>query len=260
MDDTGSGEVHVAEAEVQAVAELVQPTAAPRPRTEDRVVDRADEEAPADERLPLPPLGHRPGGDGRGRVHERDHVEEEGSGGCTERGVLSDPAEVSESEAALPQEHPFTGSDERVTDRLVQPEVPRIAEPAEHERVAHEEEPDEPQAEDGEVRAEHVGCVLGPAEPSFDQREAGLHEYDEHGPDDHPEEVQTDADVGYGGNVRAVEDRLGILRSERDSCCHSDYEQGQGHDDRAPTQPLPFHIVLLLVVGPGVESTPRTVP
>ncbi len=53
---------------------------------------------------------------------------------------------------------------------------------------------------------------------------------------------------------------FGSVPANAASRCHADYEQDQGHEDRAPAQPLPFHIVLLLVVGPGVESTPRTVP
>ena len=54
-----------------------EPAAAPRPRAEERVVEGAAEEAPADERLPLPALGHGAGRDRRRGVHEGDHVEEE---------------------------------------------------------------------------------------------------------------------------------------------------------------------------------------
>ncbi len=87
---TRTGEVDVAEAEVPAVAELRQPAAAPGPPTEDRVVEGAAEEAPAHERLPLPPLGHGTGRDGRGRVHEGDHVEEE----RRHRDAVRDPGEA----------------------------------------------------------------------------------------------------------------------------------------------------------------------
>ena len=78
VHDAGAGEVDVAEAGVDALAEAGQPAAAPRPRAEQRVVDRAAEQAPADERLPLPPLGHGARRDGGGGVHEGHHVEEEG--------------------------------------------------------------------------------------------------------------------------------------------------------------------------------------
>ena len=133
----GAGEVDVAEAEVEVVAELAEPAAAPGPATEDRVVERAAEQAPADERLPLPPLGHRAGRDGGRRVHERDHVEEERRrpGCCTRR--------PSQREAApAPQERPVTEADRagRGLSGVVEPEVPRVAEAAEHDREPDEEE------------------------------------------------------------------------------------------------------------------------
>ena len=46
VHDAGAGEVDVAEAEVEVVAELAQPAAAPGPRAEERVVDGAAEQAP----------------------------------------------------------------------------------------------------------------------------------------------------------------------------------------------------------------------
>ena len=49
VHDAGAGEVDVAGAEAHRVPDLGQPAAAPRPRREQRVVDRAAEEAPADE-------------------------------------------------------------------------------------------------------------------------------------------------------------------------------------------------------------------
>ena len=54
----------VAEGAVEAVAELAQPATTPGPATEDRVVEGTTEQAPSDERLPLPTLSHRAGGDG----------------------------------------------------------------------------------------------------------------------------------------------------------------------------------------------------
>ena len=81
VDDAGTGEVDVAEAEADAVTELGQPAAAPGQAGEQRVVERAAEQTPHDEALPLPPLRHRPRRDrGRG-VHEGHHVEEEGCRG-----------------------------------------------------------------------------------------------------------------------------------------------------------------------------------
>ena len=63
MHHSGSREVDVAEPEIDVVPELAEPTATPGPTTEDRVVEGATEQAPADERLPLPPLGHCAGRD-----------------------------------------------------------------------------------------------------------------------------------------------------------------------------------------------------
>ncbi len=191
MHDAGAGEVHVAEAELHRVAELAEPPATPGPRTEQRVVDRPAEKAPADERLPVPALGHRARGDRGRRVHERHHVEEEGH---QRRGVLR-PLHAGQREAALPQEHPVSRAHERATGGFVEPEHAGKAEPAEHERVPDEEERHEPEAEDGEVRRHDVGCVFGPAEPGLDQREAGLHEDDQHRADHHPQQVETHTDI-----------------------------------------------------------------
>ena len=67
--------------------------------------------------------------------------------------------------------------------------MPAVAEAAERQREADEEEPDEAEAEDGEVRAHHVGGVLRPAEAGLDEREAGLHEDHQDGADDDPQQV-----------------------------------------------------------------------
>jgi hypothetical protein len=80
-------------------------------------------------------------------------------------------------------------------DRRGKPER-RVAEAAEHDRVADQEEADEAQAEDGEVGAHHVRRVLRPAEAGLHQREAGLHEDHEHRTDDDPEVVQCQIGVG----------------------------------------------------------------
>ena len=132
---TGAGEVDVAEPEVEVVAELAEPAAAPGPPTEDRVVERAAEQAPADERLPLPALGHRAGRNGRGGVHERDHVEEE----RRDRNAVRDAGE--REAAPAPQERPVTEADQPIgAQRRVEPEIPRVAEAAEHDREPHDEE------------------------------------------------------------------------------------------------------------------------
>ena len=95
------------------VAELGEPAAAPGPGAEQRVVDGAAEEAPPDERLPLPPLGHRAGRDGRHRVHERHHVEEERHATGGVEGLAG------AGPAALPQEHPVARAEEVRADRAV---------------------------------------------------------------------------------------------------------------------------------------------
>ena len=125
----GAGEVDVAEAEVGGVAELGEPAAAPGPGAEQRVVDGAAEEAPPDERLPLPPLGHRAGRDGGDRVHERHHVEEERHATGGVEGLAGT------GPAALPQEHPVTRAEEVRADRAVEADQ-RHRVPAEHQAVA----------------------------------------------------------------------------------------------------------------------------
>ena len=105
VHDAGAGEVDVAVAHARGLTELGEPAAAPRPRREQRVVDGAAEQAPADERVPLPPLGHGAGRDRRRRVHERDHVQEERRG----RHVVG---VALEEETALPEEDPVSRTDQ----------------------------------------------------------------------------------------------------------------------------------------------------
>ena len=94
------------------------------------------------------------------------------------------------------------GAEERFTDRRVEADQ-RRAEPAEGEREADEEEADEAEAEDGEVRRHDVRRVLRPAEAGLDEREPGLHEDDQDGADDDPEQVDLLAEhrdrVGFLG-------------------------------------------------------------
>jgi len=105
-------------------------------------------------------------------------------------------ADVAESEAALPEEHPMAGAEQVATDGLVIAEDRRageadVAVATEHERVAHQEVRDEPEAEDGEVRRHDVGTVLGATEARLDERETGLHEDDQDRTNDDPEQVHS---------------------------------------------------------------------
>ena len=80
----------------------------------------------------------------------------------------------------------------------------------------------------------HVRRVLGPAEAGLDEREAGLHEDDEHRADDDPEQVHLDAQsrrcilaLGLGtGRCRSDE------RQDHDQC---------GHEGPPRSFPEPFH-------------------
>ena len=211
------------------VAELGQPAAAPRPRTEDRVVDRAAEEAPTHERLPLPPFRHGAGGDGRHRVHERDHVQEEGhAAGGVERLAGAGPA-------TLPEEDPVARTDEVLADRAVHAdERERI--PTEHQRIADEVVGDEPETEDREVRRDDVRRVLGAAEARLDQREAGLHEDHEHRADDDPEQVHLDAE--------RVDGFLGGLRAGRACEQQREHPDQRGGEDQLGDPP-PHHVCVL---------------
>ena len=212
VNHAGTSEVDVAIAPVQRVPELGEPAATPGPCTEQRVVDGAAEQAPDHERLELPALSHRPGRDGGRGVHEGHHVEEERSR-CAGIGKVG-TVEPGAGPAALPQEHPVTGTDESATSSVVEAIVEareQVAIATEHERPTHEEEADEPEEEDRQVRAHHVGGVLGPAEAGLDQREAGLHEDDQCRTDDDPQQVaRLDGVIGGCSNSFEV-GRRGLL-------------------------------------------------
>ncbi len=191
VDDARAGEVDVAGAEVHRVPRLRQPAATPRPRREQRVVEGAAEEAPDHEAAPLPPLGHRPGGDRRHGVHEGDHVDEQGEHAGVDAAARQRPA-------ALEQEDPVAVTDQRRPDGATESaEVAGHVERAQRQREADQEEPDEGEAEDGEVRADDVSRVLGTTEPRLDEGEAGLHEDHQDRPDDDPQHVDLPAEGGH---------------------------------------------------------------
>ena len=77
VHDAGAGVVDRAVAEAHAIAELREPAAAPHPAAEDRIDDRADEDAEDEEALEAPALRARAGHDRRGRVHEDHHEQEQ---------------------------------------------------------------------------------------------------------------------------------------------------------------------------------------
>ena len=206
VHDARAGEVDVTGTEAHGVPRLREPTAAPRPRREDRVVDGAAEQAPHHEAVPLPPLGHRPGGDRGDGVHERHHVEEE----AQQRRRRSATQVV----VTPPQEGPVAGTQERLAHRRAAgSEVDARVEAAEGEREPDEQEADEAEPEDGEVGTHHVRRVLLLGEAGLDEREAGLHEDHEDGTDDHPQQVHLLGERGDGidllGERRAGDDQGG---------------------------------------------------
>src|ERR1051325_12028584 len=77
MDDAGAGVVDGAVAEAEAIAELREPAAAPHPSAEDRIDEGADQHRENTEALEVPSLGTRAGDDGRRRVHEDHHEQEQ---------------------------------------------------------------------------------------------------------------------------------------------------------------------------------------
>ncbi len=109
---------------------------------------------------------------------------------------------------SLPEERPVSGTDERVGVHrcAAWPEVDRRVETSERQRESDEQEANEAKAEDGEVRAHHVSCVLLLRETGFDQREAGLHEDHQHGADDHPQQVDLESEVRDGIGVLGKSD------------------------------------------------------
>ena len=244
VDDARPRKVDVTETEVRAHAELGQPAAAPGPAAEDRVIERAAEQAPADERLPLPPLGHRSGGNRGGGVHERHHVKEESGDGS----AVCDTAQA--PPGTTPQEHPVPRVpevDQAVRrQRLVEAEGARKAVAAEHDRETDHEERHESQSEDGEVRADDVGRVLRPAEAGLDEREPRLHENHQHRSDDDPEQVQAEGRAGPHGHLGVAAGRRIDRRGPRRGCPEDD-ECGRDREnaDRTPfgqshtTPPLP---------------------
>ena len=220
VHDAGAGEVDVAVAEVRARAELGEPTAAPGPRAEQRVVDRAAEEAPRDEVVPLPAFGHRAGRDRRRRVHERGHVEEvrEHRDG---RGLAR------HEQRGLPQEHPVAAADESAADgRVVAEEIRERVSP-EHQRVADHEERRERGAEDRDVHAHRVRGVLLAGEARLHQRETALHEHDQRPANADPQQVRADAETA-GPAVDRRRQRLGGTRGRA-----REDDDPQGHHDDA---------------------------
>ena len=194
-----------------------------------------------DERLPLPPLGHGPGGDRGHGVHEGHHVEEEADDGRAADVAMASP------DRAKPPCHrntqlplPMSASPTRLGVAEVVARQ-QVAVAAEHEGVADEEVADEAEAEDGEVRRHHVGGVLGTAEAGLDQGEAGLHEDDEHGADDDPEQVGLlpeggdrlgGIDVLRAGDARCGEDQ-GAREGQPQSCFPPDRHAGSRVTTRA---------------------------
>ena len=219
VDDAGAGEVDVAVAQAEVVPELGEPAAAPRPGTEQRVVDGAAEETPDDEALELPALGHGPGGDGGGGVHEGDHVEEERH----HRNVVTVAAQGRRGPGQDAAEARYLDGPRADRDVIgpgadhghgVGSDGGRVG--AEHDAVADQEEGDEAEAEDGEVRHHHVRRVFRPAEPGLDQGEAGLHEDDQNRADHDPQQVEADlrsddvlAELRDAGAQAVGEGRLG---------------------------------------------------
>ena len=95
---------------------------------------------------------------------------------------------------------------------------------------------------DCKVRRHNVGGVLLAAKAGFDERKARLHEDDECGTNDHPKEVQADADVGWIADwgVWTISGISGI-RTEYDNGAGDASQNGQttpsaeSHEKQPPT-------------------------
>jgi len=88
-----------------------------------------------------------------------------------------------------------------------------------HERPPDGEERKRAHHEVHEVLHHEVGRVLGATETRFDHREAGLHEVDQEGSDEHPDEVDWRARVCFercrSGRVRRERERRDRKHEER---------------------------------------------
>ena len=218
--DAGAREVDVSVAEARARAEFGEPSPTPGPRTEQRVVDRAAEESPHDEVVPLPAFGHRAGRDRRGRVHERGHVEEvrEHRNG---RGLAG------HEQRSPPQEHPVTAAEQLATHPGVVAKKVRKRVAPEHQPVADHEEGRERGAEDRHVHAHRVRGVLPAREARLDQRETALHEHDQRAAHADPQQVRADAQTAGPAVYRGRKRALGVGgRAHED-----DGHQGQPDND-----------------------------
>ena len=131
---------------------------------------------------------------------------------------------AAERPAALAQEDPVAATDQRLTDRGESSPISDVLKPPNIEREADEEEADEAEAEDGEVRAHHVGGVLGPAEAGLDEGEAGLHEDDEDGADDHPQQVDVLPEDDHGVDLLLGEGK------RRNECGTGNADTDRGND------------------------------
>src|SRR5262249_57983850 len=76
VDDRGASKIDVAMPQAIVGTELGQPAAAPDPVTKDRIEKHGHKEGVDEKGEVLPALGHRPGGDIVGRIHE-DLLEQE---------------------------------------------------------------------------------------------------------------------------------------------------------------------------------------
>ncbi len=157
--------------------------------------------------LHAPAFGARAGHDGRRRIHEDHHEEEQ-----HDRGRVV--AIAGEEEASRTDEPPARVAVHRRADgqHAVQGRGPAErsgssdggpVEPSAHEGESAHEEPEHADGVDHEVHRERVGRVLGANETRLDEREARLHEHDEEARDQGPYEVDRVDPVG-----RRLRDRV----------------------------------------------------
>ena len=230
MHDPRPGEVDRAVPEVQRRAEVGQPPAAPHPHSVDRVDDRTQRDLREEEPGERNPLCNSADDDVAGRLHEHDLEQEEhhhadvvGTAALQEEAVRPDDSGTAVTDEARQRRHAT-----QVGDRC---------DTAEHEGEADRVVREQRNGERGDVHHHHVPGVLCPREPGDQEREPHLHEEHEEARDQHPGEVDRDAEMPrLGGQLVQARLRDGHVGRGR-RVVGETVEPGPGRISRAVVPP-----------------------
>ena len=256
VHDAGAGEVDVAEAEVACCCRAWPASRRPRSRRRTAGSRCAPQNRPQPtnafhfHRSAIAPVGIVAVG-----VHERHHVEEERR---DRRRCSATPPRSSAPKPPFQRNTQFAGADERVRrSALSKPKQPGVAVAAEHERRSRRG-----RRRRSRGRRWRSSCsttcaaCLARQKPVSTSAKPACMKITSTAPMTTHSRFELTRDVACAYQPGRCTPASGQSRRRPPPRSPRATSSDQGHDDRDPAQPLPFHIVLLLVVGPGVESTP----